>query len=285
MLNLYKTSAKKETANKNLTISEKATVKYHNIFDFPLSFSDLIKWSSGKLVDNGSVEKISVIHKNGFYFLEGRDGLIYRRLLRKRISAKKTKIAKKAVRLLSFVPGVKMIAITGSLAMENSSEESDIDLMIVTKENHLWITRALTYFVIGLFGIHVRRPNDSNQKDKLCLNIWLDENDLIWPKKDRNIYTAHEIAQIVPLVNKGNVYNKFISQNKWILDFWPNAIRISKKDYSKKEIGTPSVIEKAAFSFQKNHMKSKISREIISPTRAIFHPHDWGKIVARRLST
>lgn len=283
MLNLYEASTKKST-DKNLNIKEKTSVIYHNIFDYPLNFSDLIKWSSDKSLDNYSMEKINIAHKNGFYFLEGREGLIYKRLLRKRISAKKIKIAKKAVRFLSFITGIKMMALTGSLAMENSSEESDIDLMIVTKNGFLWTTRALTYLMIGLFGIRIRRPNDSNQKDKLCLNIWLDGNDLIWPKKDRNLYTAHEIAQTVPLVNKNNTYEKFIYQNRWILDFWPNAVRINKKyDTKNKELHF-SVVEKLAYWFQQNHMKSKVTREVVTPTRAVFHPQDWGKIVTRRLS-
>jgi D-beta-D-heptose 7-phosphate kinase/D-beta-D-heptose 1-phosphate adenosyltransferase len=283
MLNLYKASTIKNS-DKNLTVKEKTSVIYHNIFDYPLNFSDLIKWSSDKSLDNYSMEKVNITHKNGFYFLEGREGLIYKRALRKRISAKKIKIAKKAAGLLSLIPGIKMIAVTGSLAMENSSEESDIDLMIITKNGLLWTTRALTYLMIGIFGIGVRKPNDSNQKDKLCLNIWLDESDLIWPKKDRNLYTAHEIAQTVPLINKDKTYQKFIYQNKWVLDFWPNAVRVNKKYDSKKKELNFSVIENFAYWFQRNHMKSKVTREVITPTRGVFHPQDWGKIVTRRLS-
>lgn len=268
----------------DLNPKEKTSVIYHNLFDYPLSFSDLIKWSSGTTIGNLSLQKANIVHKNGFYFLEGREGLVYKRLLRKRISVKKTKIAKRAARILSFIPLIKMVAVTGSLAMENSAEESDIDLMIITKKGLLWTTRALTYLMIGLFGIGVRKPHDSNQRDKLCLNIWLDESDSIWPKNDRSLYTAHEIAQTVPLINKDNTYEKFIYQNKWILDFWPNAVRVNKKYDAKKKESNFSIIEYFAYWFQQNHMKSKITREVITPTRAVFHPQDWGKIVTRRLS-
>jgi D-beta-D-heptose 7-phosphate kinase/D-beta-D-heptose 1-phosphate adenosyltransferase len=176
------------------------------------------------------------------------------------------------------------MAVTGSLAMENSSEESDIDLMIVTKKGFLWTTRALTYLMIGIFGVGVRKPHDSNQKDKLCLNIWLDESDLIWPKKDRNLYTAHEIAQTVPLVNKCNAYEKFIYQNKWILDFWPNSIKIKnlKLKINNSRVRT-GLLEQLAFKIQLKYMKSKITRELITPTRAVFHPQDWGEIIERKL--
>lgn len=284
MLNLYTDSTKKGSGYKNLNNKEIASIIYHNLFDYPLSFSDLIKWTLDKPIREYSEEKTNIVRKNGFYFLEGHEGLVYKRVLRKRISAKKNKIANKAAKLLSFIPWIKMIAVTGSLAMENASEESDIDLMIVTKKGLLWTTRIFTYLLISLFGIQTRKPADSNQKDKLCLNIWLDEGDLIWSKKDRNLYTAHEIAQIVPLVNKDNTYEKLIYQNKWILNFWPNAVRINKKDEINSKNINFSVVERFAYWLQRNHMKSKLTCETVTPTRALFHPQDWGKVIMNRLS-
>lgn len=266
------------------TDEEKFSVYYHDLFDYPLSFSDLIKWSSNKTLHDYSDQKINVVHKNGFYFLEGREGLVYKRLLRKRISLKKGKIAKKAAKLLSIIPGIKMIAQTGSLAMENSSEESDIDLMIITKRGFLWTTRLFAYFIIRLFGIRVRNPGVGDQKNKLCLNIWLDEADLSWPKKNRNIYTAHEIAQATPLVNKNKTYEIFLSQNKWILSYWPKAVRI-KNLKSTCSTGRINLVEKLAFKLQYLYMKNKISEETITTTRALFHPRDWAKIIMNRLSS
>ncbi len=265
-----------------LNSNEKSSVLYHDLFDYPLSFSDLIKWQLAKPI---TIKKdLEVVNKRKFYFLKGREGLIYKRILRKRISTKKMKIAQKASKVLSFLPGIKMVAVTGSLAMENSSEESDIDLMVVTKKGGLWTTRLLSYFILSVMHFVLRSPNDRNQKDKLCLNVWLDENDLIWPKKDRNLYTAHEIAQIVPLVNKDGIYERFLFQNKWILNFWPNAVRIRNlklkvKDFSQRI----NPIEKLAFKLQYSYMKNKISREIVTPTRAIFHPQDLGKVVLGKL--
>ncbi len=265
-----------------LNFNEKASVLYHDLFDYPLNFSDLIKWQLTEPVTiNRNPE---VVNKRKFYFLKGREGLIYKRTLRKRISAKKMKIAQKASIFLSFLPGVKMVAVTGSLAMENSSEESDIDLMIITKRGGLWTTRLLSYLVLGVMHFMLRKPNDPNQKNKLCLNIWLDESNLVWSKKNRNLYTAHEIAQIVPLVNKDETYERFLSQNKWILDFWSNAVRIKDLRIKKSSL-TINLIEKLAFKLQFSYMKNKISREVVTPTRAIFHPQDLGKVILGRLSS
>ena len=124
--------------------------------------------------------------------------------------------------------------------------------------------------------------------------MWLDESDLIWDKADRNIYTAHEIAQIVPLINKDNVYEKFLYLNKWILLYWPNSVKIKdlgSKMYDAKNLISyilyliTRLLENVTYRLQYQYMKSKITREIITPTRAIFHPNDWGKVVIKKLSS
>jgi predicted nucleotidyltransferase len=286
MLNLYTVSTNSEVTQSSLTDGEKLAVYYHNIFDFPLSLQELIKWKANE--ELGYLDEKAIIQKSGYFYVEGGDGLVYKRMLRERISAKKTLIAKKASRLISLLPTVKMVAITGSLAMKNSSSESDIDLMVITKGGTLWLTRLITYTLLKLTNFSVRKPGDSNEKDRLCLNIWLDEYDLLWNKGSRNLYTAHEIAQIYPLANKSKIYEKFLYKNRWILDYWPNAVKIGKlKSRDKKSSPLEKVLlpfEKAAYKFQVNHMRGKKTREVVAKTRALFHPQDWGSIVLNRLS-
>ena len=291
MLNLYKVGVKVDSVEEELSDSEKASVAYHNLFDFPLSFPELLRWKVGRdFVDIG--RNRSVFSINGHYFLEGKSGVVYKRLLRNRISAKKILIAKKYSKIIGLIPTVRMIALTGSLAMDNSSEDADIDLMVVTKKNTLWSTRLVFYLTTMLLGAKTRKPNDSDQKDKLCLNMWLDESDLSWSKNDQNIYTAHEISQIVPLVNKSKTYEKMLLANKWILKYWPNAVKIIKlkdealaKQNSSFLSSVHTPIENICFWIQKRYMKNKISREVVTKTRALFHPQDWGKVVIKRLTT
>ncbi|MCX6705886.1 MAG: hypothetical protein NTV24_02155 [Candidatus Woesebacteria bacterium] len=159
--------------------------------------------------------------------------------------------------------------------------------MIITKINCLWTTRLLTYLVLRIMNYGVRKPGDINQKDKLCLNIWLDESALSWDRKDRNIYSAHEIAQVVPIVDKENICQRFLQKNRWILDYWPNAVRIEPINnnlYSKTHTLFVNVVEKLAFRLQYLYMKPKITREIVTIHKAIFHPVSWGQVVLKRLS-
>ena len=283
MQNLYVFSTGSESSLNQLSEAEKLSIYYHNLFDYPLNFSDLIKWSAG--VHSGINNPAPIInYKEGFYFLEGREGLIYKRVLRERTSRRKLKIAKRTGRILSLLPAVRMVAVTGSLAMNNSSDGSDIDLMIVTKKGNLWTTRLLVHLVLQALLIPVRRAGRRDERDKLCLNMWLDEGDVVW--RERNLYTAHEIAQIVPLVNKESTYEKFLFKNRWIFKFWPNAVKIvNYKLKTENSSRVLNIFELTAYKLQCLYMKSKVTREVVTPTRALFHPQDWGKVVLSRLSS
>lgn len=284
MLNLYALGVKKET-KQTLSEAEIASIYYHDIFDYPLNLNELITW----LPKDPSFcpQGLNVVSKNGYYFLEGREGLVYKRILKSRVSEKKLEIAKKAAKIIGFIPTIKMIGVTGSLAMKNSNEEGDIDLIIVTKSGKLWTSRLIVYMLTKLFGIKTRVQGDKNQKDRLCLNIWMDEGDLKWKANDRNIYTAHEIAQIVALVNKDNTFEKFIRENKWICQFWPKAIPVkeTQNKRKKKETRTMGTVERFAYWLQYTYMKGNITREVVSPTRALFHPQNWGGVVLSRLES
>lgn len=255
-----------------------STLRYHEIFGFPLTKAELVKWKTN--FGKASARSKKIVVKNGFYVFVGSDGLVLQRRLREKNSREKMKIAKRAALILAKIPTVKMVGVTGSLAMMNATHESDIDLMVVTSGDTLWITRLLSIILLRVTGYALRRSNDRNEKDKLCFNIWMDERDLKITK--RNIYIAHELAQIVPLVNKNKRYERLLGENRWILKFWPNAVKIQKqKEHLRSGSRTP-VFETLAFKVQYQFMKKKITREIVTPTRAFFHPFDWSRYVKAR---
>jgi len=243
----------------NLTSNNIFSLIYHNFFEYPLTRLELPA-----------------------------KGLISSRILRKKNSLKKIQIARKVSRLLKKIPFIKMIAITGSLSMFNAKDSSDIDLMVVTRKERLWTTRLLSILLLTLCGIKMRRWGDKNEKNKICINIWIDESALTWVKNDRNFYTAHEIAQIIPLFDRENVYQKFLNKNSWLKEYWPNSVKIEKiKKYRKyKKLNVvEKVIEKLSFNFQKFYMKKKRTREVVNSKKAFFHPIDRSKDINSYLTT
>ena len=274
------------------SLGEVVSVKYHDIFDYPLTDLEMFKWTAGPKTTTG-VSRVETGSKLGFNFVSGKSASVFKRLLRKRISARKMRLARKAADVIALIPTVKMVGITGALAMENATKESDIDLITITKQNTLWLTRLATMVLLKVAGIKTRRFGDKNEEDKLCLNMWLDETDLIFRK--RNVYTAHELAQIVPLVNKDGTYEMFIEKNNWIKDYWPNAIRGANFSRSTKK-GHASIkvlskisdlvlkpLELLSWKLQLWYMNKKITREVVTKTRELSHPYDWGAFVTKKL--
>jgi hypothetical protein len=292
----------------DLSENEVVALIYHSIFNYPLNQAEMIRWLVGektlKIFDREKIQKggLQIKWNKGFYFLGNQEALVFQRLLKKRVGDKKKAIATKAAFIISLIPSVKFIGLTGALAMDNSDENSDIDLMLITHKGTLWTTRLMSYLILKLSGMKLRKyeknPRAEGQKDKLCLNMWLDEQDLVW-RKNRNLFTAHEIAQIKPLVNKDNAYEKLIYKNKWIKKYWPNAVVIRRQETKVGNQKSPfllirqgfwkffllfiRILEPLAYGFQKLYMKKKVTREIVTPTRAIFHRIDWGQIVTSRL--
>lgn len=271
---------------KKLTSGQKLAVQYHDLFDYPLTEEELYKWASARKERHS---KLLVIRKQGYYLLKGREKIIARRRANEIASKEKLQIAGKAANILSKIPTVKMVAISGALAMVNASESADIDLLIITATDTLWSTRPLVYLLLKLNSFSIRQPKDPDEKDKLCLNLWMDETNLKIVEK--NIYTAHELVQLVPLVDKDGTYEKLMRENNWVKDYWPYALGLKIQDLRMKSMNIngksyflKQVINQIAFKLQYQHMKSKITREQVSTTRAFFHPKDWGKEIEKKLT-
>jgi len=155
-----------------------ATLCYGDIFNYPLKAGEIEKYlinlksqiSNGKtkskilkltierLIREGKVEK-----KGEYYFLKEREGIVELREKRRRWSEEKVEKAKKVANLLKLIPWVKLVGISGALAMENSDEDDDIDLFIITSSGRLWLTRFLVTVLVELVGQR-RRPLLLNPK-------------------------------------------------------------------------------------------------------------------------
>jgi len=164
----------------------------------------------------------------GYYFLYSAldEGDVFgqryvrRRLLRHALAQQKWKITRRVVGWLTWLPFVRMIGGSGSLAMFNTDEESDLDLFVVTGRKRIWTTRLGLLIVSQLSG---RRRKYWNvvAPDKICLNHFVTEDSLLMDREIRNLYTAQLYAKFVPLFGTG-VYKEWWEANlvwirKWIM--------------------------------------------------------------------
>lgn len=266
------------------------TLAYADIFDYPLTSKEIFRFliadrplgldSVQAALIRMSVEgtKTGLNEQKRFYFLSGREELVSRRKKREKISREKLKLAKKVAQLLKVIPTVKLIGVTGRLVMENAEKEDDIDLLIIASRNRLWLTRLLAVVGLELLGKR-RRPKQKEVQNKICLNMFLDEDRLALPSRERDLYTAHEVIQMKPLWDRNQTEAKFLKANQWVTKYLPHGLPQNQPDISlgKKKrlsIGNPlgTILESLARKLQFWYMGRRRTTETVTSHRALFHP-------------
>ena len=258
-----------------------ATLAYHDIFNYPLTPEEIHRYLNKEATVSSIKRNLQGLHSakkigahRGYYFLKTSPSIVPTRIRRSHFSQGKLKRARFYARLLKAIPVIKLIAVSGALAMANSHKKDDIDLVIVTSKNMLWTTRFLANLLLYPFK---RQPGSKDVSNRACLNIFIDEKD--FKIKNQNLYTAHEICQLKPLWDKGKTYSKLVEANRWIQGYIPNwqpAEVQSRGAKSKFQISNFKfrIVENLLKNFQLWYMRSKVSTERIGETQLFFHPQD-----------
>ena len=278
------------------------TLAYADVFDYPLNEKEIYRFLISKFQipclagrqANSKFQKeltalsANICRKEGFYFLKGRQKIVEIRKKREKWSREKFKIARRVARWLQVIPWIKMVGITGALAMNNATKDDDVDILIITAKNRLWLTRLLVVILLEILGCR-RRPSDlpANKQvnNKICLNMLLDEDHLTVPERERDLFTAHETCQLKPIYNKDDAYQKFIQANIWVKKFLANGLDTKIPGYydiKKKKRNSLSILmsqylnilEKVVYKIQLVYMKSRKTTEITEPGRVLFHPRN-----------
>ncbi len=196
------------------------TLTYADLFDYPLTAAEVHRYLIGLSAPAARVNGVlggggwladRIRPVGEFWVLAGREHLADLRRYRAGVAAGLWPLALRYGRIIAGLPFVRMVAVTGALALDNVEPGDDIDYLVVTAPGHLWVCRAL---VIGVVRWAARRGV------RLCPNYFLSEWALLL--EDRNLFTAHELAQMVPLFGL-DVYEKMRRLNPWTARFLPNA--------------------------------------------------------------
>jgi len=195
------------------------TLVYADLFDYALTAEEVWRYSirekstavEVKTALTSAVRMGVVLQQDELFALPGRAELFGVRLEREGFSSGLWPQAQQWGRVLAALPFVRLVAVTGALAMRNSaSPRDDVDYLIVTVPGRVWLARALCVGVVHLarrFGV------------ELCPNYVLSNSALA--QSPRNLYIAHELAQMVPL-SGFSVYQQMQAANRWVGGFLPN---------------------------------------------------------------
>ena len=122
------------------------------------------------------------------------------------------KKTEKYIKFIKWIPGLKMVWIWNSIAMNCADKNSDIDLLIVTTNNSMWLNRILITLIFTILWV---RKTPKKHAWKFCLSFfctidWLDFNS--WKLKN-DIYLYFWILYFKPILNIDNTYELFLEKN------------------------------------------------------------------------
>lgn len=206
----------------------KAVACYFSLFDYPLTAFEIHKWlGSRETVSPAQVnaalnqitkadQTVGLAEKDGLYFLPGRADTVAKRLQKYFDNQRKVARARRAARLISWLPFWRLVAVVNTAAADNSAPESDIDWLIVAKKGRLWTTRFLITAWLFLFG---RWRHGRQVSDRICLSFFLADDALNLeclrlPQGD--IYLTYWMTQLVPLLAHKDTLNHFLESNSWV---------------------------------------------------------------------
>jgi len=295
--------------NKELQQSIKQTLAYFDTFDYPLTFVEIHKWlwkPDGIYTIEQVYTEVCLLKNNntiytldGFYFFKEREEIVEKRQSAVLLVKQKIAIAKRASRIVRFVPFVTALFVCNTVAGSIPSQYSDIDVLIVTKDKHIWVCRFLITVLLFLFRL---RRTTTKIDNKICLSFYItqsaiDFNGIQLTKPD--IYLAYWIDQLIPLYDPTNFLTKIYLKNTWVHKKIPNGFvpPMLHSDWIVKDtvvsasirwmISIPFVlfgifVENIFKKIQKRKMIKNIgsiqhepdSRVIISDTMLKFHEND-----------
>ncbi len=185
---------------------------------------------------------------------------------------KLTKLIKKNFKDILF------LGITGSVAAEYPKKNDDIDFVIVTKADKLWLTRLKLRFFITTNKIPHRKFGKKEKKDDFCFNLWLDEKSLRLRKEKQKLKNAVDLILMKPLINRDKTYEKFVLANSWAKKYVATGygekisnfqFLISKNKLKEKKLD--KMVNWVVFWPQFLYMKRRMKNEKVGLHEAFFH--------------
>lgn len=196
-----------------------ATVGYADVFDMPIGLDRLHRFLVGARLGRDEVERVvdelvstgRLGRRDDLVHLPGRADVLA--ICDERHARAETMWSQAETwgARIGRLPFVRMVAVTGGLAVDSVADHDDIDFFIVVRPGRLWLTRLM---VIALGKIAERSDIE------LCPNFIVSDNAI--EMEEESIYAARELAQMVVIVD-GDACRDVRQRNEWMFELLPNA--------------------------------------------------------------
>jgi len=196
-----------------------ATLAYADVFSHPLTAEEVHRFL---VASRATPEEVSGVlrlpevrrhlgREGECFTLASGAGSVALRRRRQQVAVRMWPRARRWAKALACLPFVRLVAVTGALAVDAVDLGADIDFLIVARSGRVWLCRVLVTALA-----RASRMGGA----PLCPNYVLSEAALA--VEDRSLYTAHELVQMVPLAGP-QTWRRLCEANAWVADFLPNA--------------------------------------------------------------
>lgn len=198
------------------------TVIYADLFSFPLNRCELHHYLIAdqphslaeieQALNNSAFLKQVLEFPQEYIICAGRHEIIAIRAAHESASKKLWSPALRCGEWLARLPFVRMVALTGALAVRNASDnDDDLDYVLVTATRRVWLARAFAILLVRL---------GKTRGVVICPNYVLAVTALEQEKQD--LFMAHEVAQMLPIYGIP-LYEQMRARNAWVSAYLPNA--------------------------------------------------------------
>jgi len=217
------------------------TLLYADLFQFPMTLEEIHRYLiHHQAIDRPMIQQCLyespilqslLCQHHGYIALREHQDYIQIRLEREQDAKQMWHEAQRYGKWLSRIPFVRMVALTGALAVRNPAGRSDdYDYLLITQPGRVWLARAFAILLVRVVRLFGR---------ELCPNYVLASDQLVQKRQD--LFIAHEIAQMVPIFGN-QLYREMFAKNAWMTNFLPNA-RPHKKQQDRRSV-FKSLLEK-----------------------------------------
>ncbi len=255
------------------------TVLYGDLFDYPLTVDEIHRYlvapsDRRDVLDEAlqSLAERTLSVGDGWVCLRGRESTIATRERRRQMAAGRWSQARRFGRWLSRIPFLRMVAVCGSQAMENGDEDGDIDLFLITAPGRLWLVQSLTM---------IFRRAGRWLGVELCPNFLVTTEAL--QLEERNLYTAREVAQVMPLWGE-EAYDAFHTANGWVRSFLPQFEGADRRRFlqPRPRRGSTAALEWLLGGVVGDSLDRTVHRLLLTYYRWRLRRHGWDRTQIER---
>ena len=194
------------------------SVIYASLFDYPLTLAQLRDSLVNVAADEASILswwrtsallQSAIEQRDGQFFPAGRSDLLATRHRREELSRHLLHRDRSMLSLVSHMPFVRMVALSGSLAHLNAERSADVDLFVITKADRVWLVTVAVLLVAKAMG----------WRRRLCMNYVISERQMAIAPAD--LFSANQIIHLRPLTG-WPTYQQFLDANPFVSQHYPN---------------------------------------------------------------